>query len=95
MTSRVAEDILFDRPTNRLDFFVESPAWIPGATVRLSASNIFHPAETRVRTFYQANPLDSTAPERSTGIVRQIEERKQKGGPDGTQVFSVRLSGTF
>ncbi len=92
---RVAEDILFDRPTNRLDFFVESPAWIPGATVRLSASNIFHPAETRVRTFYQANPLDSTAPERSTGIVRQIEERKQKGGPDGTQVFSVRLSGTF
>jgi len=92
---KVAEDILFDRPTNRLDFFVESPAWIPGATVRLSASNIFHPAETRVRTFYQADPLNSVAPERSTGIIRQIEERKQKGGPDGTQVFSVRLSGTF
>ena len=92
---KAAEDILYDRPTNRLDFFVESPAWIRGATVRLSASNIFHPAETRVRTFYQANPLDSTAAERSTGIVRQIEERKQKGGPDGTQVFAVRVSGTF
>lgn len=92
---RVAEDILFDRPTNRLDFYVESPAWIPGAMVRFSASNIFHPAETRIRTFYQADPLDATAPERSTGIVRQIEERKQKGGPEGTQVFSVRLSGTF
>lgn len=92
---KVAEDILFDRPTNRLDFYVESPAWIPGVMVRVAASNIFHPAETRVRTFYQADPLDATAPERSTGIVRQIEERKQKGGPDGTQVFSVRLSGTF
>jgi hypothetical protein len=92
---KVAEDILYDRPTNRLDLFVESTAWVPGATVRLLASNIFHPAETRVRTFYQANPLDSSAPERSTGLVRQIEERKQKGGPEGTQVFAVRISGSF
>ena len=75
---KVAEDILYDRPTSRLDFFVESPAWIPGATVRLFASNIFHPAETRVRTFYQADPLNSTAAERSTGIVRQIEEHRDR-----------------
>ena len=32
---RVAEDILFDRPGARVDLFVESPAWIPGVTVRL------------------------------------------------------------
>jgi Outer membrane protein beta-barrel family len=92
---KVVEDILHDRPNSRIDLFVESPAWIPGATVRLSASNIFHPAETRVRTFYQADPLDPAAAPRSTGIVRQIEERRQKGGPEGTQVFSVRVSGTF
>lgn len=92
---KVEEDILYDRPTSRLDLFVESPAWIPGVTVRLSAANIFHPAETRVRTFYQADPLDAVAPERSTGLVSRVETRKQKGGPDGTQVFSVRLSGAF
>jgi hypothetical protein len=92
---RVVEDILFDRPGARFDLFVESPAWIPGVTVRLSASNIFHPEETRTRTFYQVDPLDAVAPPRSTGNVRQIEERKQKGGPEGTQVFSVRMSGTF
>ncbi len=92
---RVAEDMLFDRPGARFDLFVESPAWIPGVTVRLAASNIFHPEETRTRTFYQVDPLDAVAPPRSTGNVRQIEERKQKGGPEGTQVFSVRMSGTF
>lgn len=92
---RVAEDILFDRPGARFDLFVESPALIPGVTVRLSASNIFHPEETRTRTFYRVDPLDAVAPPRSTGNVRQIEERKQKGGPEGTQVFSLRMSGTF
>ena len=92
---KVAEDILFDRSGTRADLFVESPAWIPGVTVRLSASNIFHPEETRVRTFYQPDPLDPVAAPRSTGIFRQIEERKQKGGPEGTQVFAIRLSGSF
>lgn len=92
---RVAEDILFDRPGARFDLFVESPAWIPGVTVRLSASNIFHPEETRTRNFYRVDPLDAVAPPRSTGNVRQIEEPKQKGGPEGTQVFSFRMSGTF
>ena len=62
---------------------------------RVSASNIFHPEETRVRTFYQPDPLDPVAAPRSTGIFRQIEERKQKGGPEGTQVFAIRLSGSF
>ena len=74
---------------------MESPALIPGVTVRASASNILHPAETRIRTFYQPDPLDAVAPPRSTGIVRQTDERKTKGGPEGTQVFSIRLSGTF
>ena len=92
---RVAEDIHFERPGTRLDVFAESPGLIPGVTVRLSVSNIFHPEETRVRTFYQPDPLDPIAAPRSTGIVRQIEERKQKGGPEGTQVFSIRFSGTF
>jgi hypothetical protein len=92
---KAAEDILFDRPGTRLDLFVELPALIPGVTVRASASNIFHPSESRTRTFYQADPLDAVAPPRSTGIIRQTDERKTKGGPDGTQVFSIRLSGTF
>jgi outer membrane receptor for ferrienterochelin and colicin len=92
---KVAEDILSDRPGTRADLFVESPALIPGVTVRVTASNIFHPEETRVRTFYQSDPLDPVAAPRSTGIIRQTDERKQKGGPEGTQVFSVRFSGTF
>lgn len=92
---RSAEAIHADRPGARLDLFTESTALIPGVTVRIGASNIFHPEETRVRTFYQPDPLSAIAPPRSTGIVRQVEERKQKGGPEGTQVFSIRLSGTF
>lgn len=92
---RVAEQILFDRPGARFDLFAESSGLLPGITVRVSASNIFHPEETRVRTFYQPDPLDPVAAPRSTSVIRQIEERKQKGGPDGTQSFSIRFSGTF
>lgn len=89
-----AEDILHDRPGSRLDLFVDS-TMIPGITVRLSASNIFHPEEFRTRTFYAADPLDLLAPARSTGVISRVEERKQKGGPEGTQVFSIRVSGSF
>lgn len=94
MEYRSAEDILFERPGTRFDVYVDS-TMIPGVTVRLSASNIFHPEEIRTRTFYASDPLDSVAPARSTGVVSRIEERKQKGGPEGTQVFSIRLSGSF
>lgn len=94
MEYRSAEDILFERPGTRFDVYVDS-TMIPGVTVRLSASNIFHPEEIRTRTFYAPDPLDPVAPARSTGVVSRIEERKQKGGPDGTQVFSLRVSGSF
>jgi hypothetical protein len=94
MEFRSAEDILFDRPGTRFDVYVDS-TMIPGITVRVSASNVFHPEEFRTRTFYASDPLDPVAPARSTGVVSRTEERKQKGGPDGTQVFSIRLSGSF
>lgn len=91
---KAAEDILHDRPDARFDLFVDS-TMIAGITVRLSASNIFHPEEFRTRTFYAANSLDPLAPARSTGVISRVEERKQKGGPEGTQVFSIRVSGSF
>jgi outer membrane receptor protein involved in Fe transport len=88
-----AEDILIDRPGDRIDIFWETTA-IKGVTLRATASNIFHPEEYRTRTFYQglADPL--VAP-RSTDVLLRTEDRKQKGGPDGTQVFFIRASGTF
>lgn len=89
-----AEDVLHDRPGTRFDLFLDS-TMITGITVRLSATNIFHPEEFRTRTFYAADPLDALAPARSTGIVSRTEERKQKGGPEGTQAFSIRVSGSF
>ena len=91
---KAAEDILHDRPGARFDMYVDS-TMIPGITVRLSALNISHPEEYRTRTFYAANPLNALAPARSTGVVSRAEERKQKGGPEGTQVFSIRVSGSF
>jgi len=80
------EDISADRSGTRLDLFVETTQ-IAGVTVRVSAANIFHPAEERIRTFYTGS--------RASGVLLRTEERKQKGGPEGTQVFSIRLSGTF
>ncbi len=91
---KVAEDILYNRPENRLDLYAETTQ-IKGITIRFSASNIFHPEETRTRTFYQPDPLDPIAPARSTGLLLRTETRKQKGGPDGTQVFAIRVSGSF
>lgn len=91
---KVAEAILFDRPGARLDLYAETSAF-GGVTVRVSASNIFHPEEFRDRTFYRADPLDPAAPPRGGGQVLRTEARKQRGGPDGTQSFSVRVSGTF
>jgi hypothetical protein len=83
---KLLEDISYERPGSRIDLFAETTQ-IPGVTIRVSAANIFHPEETRVRTFYSGT--------RASGILLRTEERKQKGGPDGTQVFSVRVSGTF
>jgi outer membrane receptor for ferrienterochelin and colicin len=90
-----AEDIHFDRLGDRIDLYVESTGLIKGVTLRVSASNIFHPEEFRLRTFYLGDPLDPLAAPRATGVIDRTEDRKQKGGPDGTQVFSIRASGTF
>lgn len=80
------EDISLERPGDRIDLFVETTA-IKGVTLRAGASNIFHPEEFRVRTFYTGT--------RASDVILRTEERKQKGGPEGTQVFSIRASGTF
>lgn len=83
---KLLEDISYDRPGSRLDIYAETTQ-VAGVTIRVSASNIFHPEETRVRTFYSGT--------RASDVLLRTEERKQKGGPDGTQVFSIRFSGTF
>ncbi len=83
---KLLEDISYDRSGSRIDLFAETTQFA-GVTVRVSASNIFHPEETRVRSFYTGA--------RASGVPLRSEERKQKGGPEGTQVFSVRVSGTF
>lgn len=80
------EEIVFDRAPEMLELFVETTA-IAGLTVRLTVSNLFHPAEERVRTFY--------AGDRSSGIITRTETRKQKGAPDGTRVLGLRVAGTF
>lgn len=81
------EDIWYERPGDRIDVFIESTGIIKGVTLRASAGNIFHPEEFRVRTFYNGT--------RASDVIQRTEERKQKGGPDGTQSFSIRASGTF
>jgi hypothetical protein len=88
-----AEDILIDRPGDRIDIYWETTA-IKGVTLRATAGNIFHPEEHRLRTFYQGVGDPLVAP-RSTDILLRTEDRKQKGGPEGTQIFFLRASGTF
>jgi outer membrane receptor for ferrienterochelin and colicin len=89
-----AEDISYDRPHDRLDLFAETTQ-IKGVTLRFSASNIFSATEDRVRTFYASDPLDPALAPRATDVLARTETRKQKGGPDGTRVFSIRASGAF
>jgi outer membrane receptor protein involved in Fe transport len=80
------EDISYERPGDRIDLFIETTQ-IKGVTLRLGASNIFHPEEFRTRTFYSGT--------RASDVIIRTEDRKQKGGPEGTQVFSIRASGAF
>ncbi|MAP94916.1 MAG: hypothetical protein CMK07_08195 [Ponticaulis sp.] len=81
-------------PENRVDLFVETTRFW-GVTIRAQASNIGHTGQYRTRTFYQADPNDPTIAPRGTGVLDRTEFRKYKGGPEGTQVFSIRVSGTF
>lgn len=80
------EEIAFDRPGSSVEVFLETTQ-IPGVTVRASVTNIFHVEETRVRSFFAGS--------RASDILQRTEERKQKGGPEGTRWFAVRVSGTF
>ena len=80
------EEIAFDRPGSSLELFLETTQ-IPGVTVRASVTNIFHVEETRIRSFFAGS--------RASDVLQRTEERKQKGGPEGTQWFAVRVSGTF
>ncbi|RYY92571.1 MAG: TonB-dependent receptor, partial [Alphaproteobacteria bacterium] len=80
------EQIAFDRPTTRFDVFAETTQFF-GVTIRGTFANMFHPEETRIRTFYTGS--------RASNLIARTETRKQKGGPDGTQVITLRVSGTF
>lgn len=99
---RISDEVFFKRletirnvrPGERVSLFAETTAlW--GVTIRADAKNIFHPEEFRTRTFYAGDPNDPSIPPRATGVILSTDQRKQKGGPFGTQVFSVRVSGTF
>lgn len=81
-----AEMIEYDRADPRLDLYFETTALKP-VTLRFSVLNIFSPNEERVRNFYQGD--------RGSGILLRTETRKTKGGPEGTRVFDVRVSGKF
>lgn len=83
---KLLEEISFDRPGTRLDVFAETTQYF-GVTIRGTFANIFHPEETRIRSFYAVN--------RGSGVLARTEERKQKGGPEGTQIITLRVSGTF
>jgi len=83
---KVLELVLTDRPGERIDLFWETTA-VKGVTLRFTAANIFHPDEFRARTYYSGS--------RASGTVTQVDDRKQRGGPEGTQVFTIRASGTF
>ncbi len=83
---RLAEEVKLIRQGHHVDVFVETTA-IAGITLRFGVSNITAPTESRVRTFFDPN--------RASGVVDEVWTRKQKGGPYGTRVFSVRASGTF
>ena len=88
------EDIFSETPNDRIDLFVETTVF-KGITLRASASNITHTEQYRLRTFYLSDPLDPLAAPRSTADILRTEDRKFKGGPNGTQVFAIRASGTF
>jgi hypothetical protein len=83
---KLIEEIVTDRPRERIDLFWETTA-VKGVTLRFTAANLFHPDEFRTRIYFSGT--------RASGTVTRVDERKQKGGPDGTQVFTVRASGTF
>lgn len=83
---RLAEEVKFIRQGHHVEAFVETTA-IAGITLRFAVRNITAPTESRVRTFYDPN--------RATGDFDGTYTRKQKGGPYGTRVFTIRASGTF
>lgn len=88
------EDIFDETPNHKLDLFVETTAFF-GVTIRAEATNIGHTDQYRTRTFYSPDASDPTIPPRATGVVNRVDYRKSKGGPNGTQVFRLRVSGTF
>lgn len=81
-----AETYEYERATPRFDLFAETTRLKP-VTLRVYVNNIFSSAEERVRTFYQTD--------RSTGVVTRTESRKSKGGPEGSRVVGVQVSGRF
>lgn len=83
---KLSEEVKLIRQGHHVQAFVETTA-IAGITLRFGVTNITSPNESRVRTFYDPN--------RASGVVDEVWTRKQKGGPYGTRVFTIRASGTF
>lgn len=88
------EDIHLERSGHQVELFAETTL-IDGITIRATARNIFHPHEDRTRTFYSGVAGNTSIAPRSTGQILEVDQRKLQGDPSGTQVFSVRVSGTL
>ena len=83
---RRAELYEYERSGPRMDVFVETTALKP-VTIRAFVNNVLAPSEERVRTFYVGR--------RASGVVQRVEIREAKGGPDGSRILGLQVSGRF
>ena len=83
---RLAETISYVRPEPRIDLFVETTLIKP-VTVKLYINNILTSSEERTRTYFRGS--------RAGGQIDRIEERLSDGGPEGSRVVGVLVSGRF
>jgi len=83
---RLAETISYVRPEPRIDLFVETTLIKP-VTVKLYINNILTSSEERTRTYFRGS--------RAGGQIDRVEERLSDGGPEGSRVVGVLVSGRF
>jgi hypothetical protein len=81
-----AEVDTYVRERPRLDLFFETTAIKP-VTLRFGLNNILVAQETRTRTYF--------ASDRRSGVVQRAERRRVLGGPEGSRIYSVQMSGRF
>jgi hypothetical protein len=83
---RRAEITEFVRHEPRIDMFFETTA-IGAVTARVFVNNLLSTEEDRTRSFFLGD--------RSSGVVQRVEIRRVDGGPEGSRVFGVQVSGRF